>query len=130
MRIGTMSDEKLYQALGAAVVARANCEKSGNAEWFEKWTDKIKAYLGLLPHGSGLDGQWDIDYARSREDHIVLTMSYHAMDENGFYDGWIDFSLTITPSLQLGFKLNIRGNFGKYGDVKDYLYETLDAALR
>ena len=125
-----MADEKLYQALGAAVVARANCEKSHNAEWFEKWSDKIKACLGLLPHGSGLDGTWDIDYAHSREDHIVLAMQYHAMDENGFYDGWIDFTLTITPSLQLGFKLSIRGNFGKYQDVKDYLYETLDSALR
>lgn len=121
---------KLYRELASRVQARSACQKTGNNEWFAKHTEFAEKLLGELPHGSGLDGTWGIDYAKSHAERLVLTMQYHAMDENGFYDGWIDFSLTITPSLSMGCKLNIRGNFGKYQDVKDYLYETLDAALR
>lgn len=52
-----MTDERLYQALGAAVVARANCQKTGNYEWEGKWSDKIKAYLGLLREDRAMDEQ-------------------------------------------------------------------------
>ena len=51
------------------------------------------------------------------------------MDENGYYDGWIDFRLTVTPSLAHDFNTLITGNFGKYQDIKDYLYDILTMAL-
>ncbi len=46
----------------------------------------------LLPHGSGIDGEWHIERCGKR---IVADCSYHRMDENGYYDGWQDFRVTL-----------------------------------
>jgi len=45
-----------------------------------------------LPHGSGIDSAWHFKY---RGTNIVFTNSIHCMDENGYYDGWQDFSVII-----------------------------------
>lgn len=56
--------------------------------------DDIEEELSkLLPHGSGIDATWKIE-------HLVnLTFrcdnSYHAMDQNGMYCGWVDFSVVF-----------------------------------
>lgn len=49
--------------------------------------------IDLLPHGSGIDHSWSID--RLKNGHIVCRNSYHGMDENGYYDGWQDFSVKL-----------------------------------
>lgn len=122
--------KKLYREMAVFIDARLNCQKSNNTEWFDKHTDYLENYLlQKLPHGSGLDYTWNYDYKKSHGQKIVLTMSYHAMDENGFYDRIIDFTLTITPSLTNDFNLSITGNFGKYQDIKDYLYDILNDAF-
>jgi hypothetical protein len=50
------------------------------------------------------------------------------MDE-GMYTRWINWKLIITPSLTLGFHMNITGNFGKDQDIKDMLYDMFRCAL-
>lgn len=121
----------LYKALIGAIMARSNCEKTGNSVWFERHTDRIdKMVYNYLPSGSGIDNGCHIDLAACKPYLIVIRSSYHCMDENGFYDGWIDFTVRVTPSLYNDFDLTIRGLFGKYGDVRDYLYDTFDMALR
>lgn len=50
------------------------------------------------------------------------------MDENGFYDGWTEHQVIITPDLQFGFNLRITGL--NQNDIKDHLYELFDDALR
>jgi len=119
-------DRKLYQEMAALIGARIACYKSDDKhEWYLKHTERLEKLLDFLPHGSGLDYTWHYDYNKSHSDKIVLTMSYHAMDENGFYSGIIDFTVKVTPSLQSGFNLLITGNFNEYQDVKDYLYDIL-----
>ena len=120
---------ELYRELASRIVARNNCVKSSTLEWKGKHEEVISQLIDKLPHGSGLDSDWRINYEKSQPDRIQLYTSYHAMDENGFYDGWIDFTLTITPSLLSGFHLNISGVFGKYQDIKEYLYDILNYAL-
>ena len=121
---------KKYIELAKAIAAKANCIKSGNEEWFDKWDDKINSIISSLPHGSGIDGRTELD-DKSTGDKIIINSEYHCMNEGGYYDGWINFRLTITGSLMFGFNLNITGNFGKYQDVKDYLHEifSYDLAL-
>jgi len=54
------------------------------------------------------------------------------MDENGYYDGYIDFVLVIKAKYRDIFGkliIDIKGKFGKYKDIKDYLYESFDYAL-
>lgn len=120
---------ELYQSLAGLAQARINCIKNNNQEWLEKHTDKIETLLYALPHGSGINGKWYVDYTKTHGNKITLTNTYDTMNENGYYDTVVNFSLTILPSLQFGFEMHIRGNFGKYQDVKDYLYDILRESL-
>ena len=121
---------KKYIELAKAIAAKANCIKSGNVRWFDRWDDTINSIINSLPHGSGIDSDITLMDVSTGE-KIVIESSYHCMNEGGYYDGWINFRLTITGSLMFGFNLNITGNFGKYQDVKDYLHEifSYDLAL-
>jgi len=50
------------------------------------------------------------------------------MDENGYYCGWSDHSIIITPSLAFGFDLRITGR--NVRDIKDYMAEVFEFMLR
>jgi hypothetical protein len=43
------------------------------------------------------------------------------MNEVGGYDGWIDYKITLTGSLQGRYNLKITGNFGRRQEIKEYL---------
>lgn len=120
---------KLYQEMANLILARQNCIKSGNATWEINHENKLLELLNELPHGSGLDYTWQYDFTKSNQDKIVLLMSFHAMDDNGYYDGIIDFKVTITASLTHDINMAITGNFGKHQDIKDYLYDILHYAF-
>ena len=121
--------KKLYQEMASLIQARQNCINKGNTEWQGKHEKRLCELLDELPHGSGLDYTWHYDFNKSNQDKIVLLMSFHAMDENGYYDAVIDFKVTITASLSNDINMVITGNFGKYQDIKDYLYDILQYAL-
>lgn len=120
---------KLYQTMANFILARQNCIKYNNTEYTDKHTETLNNLLENLPHGNGLDYTWHYDFTKSNENKIILTMSYHAMDENGYYDRIIDFTVSVKPSLINDIRLSINGNFGKYQDIKNYLYEILSDSL-
>ena len=71
-----------------------------------KWVEELGE---VLPHGSGIDLDWQIEY---RGDYIIAINSYHCMDENGMYDGWQDFSIVIEKDEYKGeYRNNIRLHF-------------------
>jgi len=125
----------VYKCLIGTIMARANCEKKGNTLWFERHDDRIDEIKNdYLPHGSGIDSGCQIDPDNCKPNRIVITSSYHVMDEGG-YVGWIDFTVTVTPSLYNDIDLKITGPFSQRwipdGEgLKDYLYEIFDAHLR
>jgi hypothetical protein len=119
---------KIYQQLSSSFQAYNNCLKSNNTEWEEKHYDKILTLIDQLPHGSGIDGKTELDFEKSNNNKLVINSEFHHMDENGYYDGWINFSLTIEPGWD-GVDITIKGNFGKYQDLKDYLIETFGYEL-
>ena len=121
---------KKYKALASMIQARKNCLESNNQKWFEKHGKNIQKIIGSLPHGSGIDGETGIDLTRSTSEKIIIFSSFHCMNGEGYYDGWSDFTIKIIPSLQFDFELKITGNFGKYSDIKEYLYNIFDADLR
>jgi len=43
------------------------------------------------------------------------------MNENGYYDGWTDHVIHVTPSLTQGFSLRITGT--NRNGIKDYLVD-------
>ncbi len=115
----------VYKDIAHTLDAYKRCIETDNKEWEDKHEQRIKELIDELPHGSGLNSQWDLDFVRSNDSRLIFYTSYHCMDENGMYDGWVDFTLKITPSLAFGINLKITGKFGKYQDVKEYLYEIL-----
>ena len=121
-------ERKLYQELASSFIAYNNCIASNNTEWEEKHYDKILNLIDSLPHGSGIDGKTELDFNKSNNNKLVINSEFHVMDENGYYDGWINFSLTVEPSWN-GVDISIKGNFGKHQELKDYLVETFGYEL-
>lgn len=83
--------------------------------------DTINDICKALPHGSGLDGKVELQLESSTPEKLCFYFEFHHMDENGFYCGWTEHNLFITPSLQHGFNLRITGR--DKNDVKEYLYQ-------
>lgn len=61
----------------------------------------------FLPHGSGIDLDWDIE---DKGKYYKCINSYHYMDEYGYYDGWIDFSVIIPKKDPSKFKVHLHTN--------------------
>lgn len=125
---------KLYQEIATALAARENVRKSGNKEWIEKWEEKLATLEEKLPSGSGFDSGEKLDINASEPDKIVINGSYHVMDENGFYDGYADYQIIITPSFVHGFELRLIGSSKwphrkAYDGLKDYITETYAEVL-
>jgi hypothetical protein len=118
---------KLYQILASKIDARIRCDDNGNSEWFERHEEAIRKLTNELPHGSGIDGENEIDLGKSTGEKIVIHTSFHHMNENGMYDGWTDHTLTVRPSLIHGFTMSISGP--NRNDIKEYLYETFSYDL-
>jgi len=119
---------KVYQKLASTINARMNCKKSGNTLWYDRHLDTIEdIQKNHLPYGSGIDTGCIVN--NEKFETLVIESSFHTMDEQGGYDRWIDFKVTVKPSLLSGIDLKIVGNFGKNQDLKDYLHEVFNMAL-
>jgi len=53
----------------------------------------IAKLADLLPHGSGIDSDYLIGI--HDDGNVTITTDYHAIDENGVYDGWRHITLRI-----------------------------------
>lgn len=118
----------IIQELATHIDAVFNCIESDNIEWEEKHRDIVKDLIEELPHGSGINYDYYIDWDKCKRDKVVFSNSYDAMNDVGMYDKVIDFVVTVTPTFN-GINITIKGNFGKYQDIKDYLIELYYAFL-
>jgi hypothetical protein len=115
-------DMKKYQRLAQCYNAWENCLLTNNTEWQQRWEEEISSIINSLPHGSGIDGRTEFSYDRSRKDtKLIIDSEYHALNDNGYYDGWYNFRVVITASLQFGAEITIKGVLGRYDYCKDYL---------
>ena len=125
-----MNTMKVYQEIALSFNAYQTCKKNNNDEWLEKHETRILEIVkNFLPSGSGLDSGIKLNFDESTTNKLVFDSSYHCMNNNGYYDGWADFKLFITPDLSFGFNTRISGKFGKYADTKDYLHTIFRNAL-
>jgi len=113
---------KNYQQLARTIDARLTCIKVKNYEWEEKHTQRIQAIIADGPSGSGFDNGTHIDLDASTGEKIVLTTSFHHMDDHGFYNDWTDHTIIVRASLLFDFDMKISGE-NKRG-IKDYALET------
>lgn len=123
-----MTPKPLYAELACLLTACANCIASGNDEWLERHRERVhKLVRDRMPSGSGLDVGCKLD-VESTADKLMFNCSFHHMSEHGYYDGWTDHTVIVTPSLASGFDLRITGRDRQ--DIKDYLAQIFDHALR
>lgn len=105
--------------LAGLLNAYQSCVKSNNVEWKDKHEDSINEMLVNLPSGSGIDSGMKFDFESSNPGKLIFTFGYHHLNENGYYEGWTEHKLIITPSLYFGLNFRITGRDRNY--VKDYL---------
>lgn len=129
---------KVYEKLAMCADALRNSRKKNNQELADKYEEDIAKYLDkYLPRGSGIDNGMFFSHLQSDDNKMVICSSFHVLDENGFYDGWIDFTVEIYPAFVGGIDLKIKGNFTNRvdyeredaSDIKEYLYEIFYDAL-
>jgi hypothetical protein len=120
---------KVYTELARLLIARVNCEKSGNTEWHEKHSARIDEILeNKLPHGSGFDRKTTIYYTKSNDQKMVFYSSFHCMNENGYYDGWIEYKIIARASLSCALTVDVIGR-EYHGGLKDYVADCFRDAL-
>ncbi len=120
--------EKLYARIASHVAARLNCIERDNTEWSDRHEVCINALVKEhMPSGSGFDNGTPINLEASNGEKLVFTTAYHHMNEGGYYDGWTEHTVTVTPSFMGGFSLKISGR--DRNDIKDYIGESFRHSL-
>lgn len=123
-----MDKRRLITQIAMTFNAYQNCIKLHNTEWKNRHEEVIeKLCYEYLPHGSGFDSGTTFDFDNSREDRLVFNTAYHHMDEGGYYDGWTNHQVIVTPSLAFGFSLRITGK--DKNDIKEYMHQVFSAVL-
>lgn len=119
-KILTMQRQINLTWLASTFEAYLNCVKTDNKEWQGKHWQVIEDILEALPHGSGIDRGVTFLSDKSTPTKLIFTFSFHFMDDHGHYDGWEDYTLTITPTFG-NFDMNIKGKNRRA--IKDYFYD-------
>ncbi len=122
--------QEVYAQIAHRLNAYKRCESNPEqyAHALQPNKDSIDSLLDeFMPHGSGIDNGVTFDYEKSTEKHLIFHFAYHFMDENGYYDGWGDFTLHVTPCLWQGYDLRITGK--DRNDVKDYFYQVFSSLV-
>lgn len=121
----------LFRHLASKLQAIANCA-SHTTETAALWqtrheNDLIHLVKEFMPSGSGIDAGTQMDYDQSNPNKLVFTTSFHHMNEAGYYDGWTEHKVIVTPSLTSDYEMKITGR--DRNQIKEYLTEVFDAAL-
>jgi len=89
-------------------------------------TDFEEHLMEILPHGSGIDCDWE--FSEQKDGKLVCKNSFHYMNGDGYYMGYIDFSIRFHRKKPTDFILQFHTNRNGYREVKNYgLREYLDA---
>lgn len=121
--------EKIYQAIANRIQSINNCIENNNVEWLEKHKAKLYELVkNQMPSGSGFNNGTGIAVHMSDPNRLVFFTSFHHMNDCGFYDGWTEHKVIVTPDLSHGFNLRITGR--DRNEIKDYIHEVFDYALR
>jgi hypothetical protein len=117
---------KNYQRLASRLQAAKNCEKVGSSEWLAKHEAVIANIMSNAPSGSGIDCgtkllKDECRITRLNVARLVFQADFHHMDTDGYYDGWSEHKVTVTPSFD-GIDISISGR--NRNNIKEYLHDT------
>jgi hypothetical protein len=119
---------KVFEIIANKLQAMNNCLEKGNTEWFDKHQDSIKSIVSeTFPHGSGFDSGTKLNFDESKPERLVFDTGFHHMNDGGYYDGWTEHKVIVTPSLVYGFTLRVTGRDKR--EIKDYIGECFHQCL-
>ena len=120
--------QPLYVRLAQLVGAYHGAAQQDNWDWVERHGDAAEALVReRMPSGSGFDAGTQLDLEASTDNELVLTTTFHHMNEQGTYDGWTEHTVRVRPHLAHGLTLGVSGR--DRNDVKDYITEQFELAL-
>lgn len=73
--------------------------------------------------GSGFEDT-EFDFAASKPNKLILTGSYHKMNEGGYYDGYAHWKAIIRPDIMEGFSCSVTTRNAD-SLLKEYLWESI-----
>ena len=83
-----------------------------------------------MPYGSGFDTDFEIE---ENKKCYIIRSAYHCMDSNGFYCGWIDFTIHFWKDIPCNkgkdFTFCINGRYSHYLADKHYLRGYISEAI-
>ncbi len=120
-------EKKTFQYIASLLQAVKTCQERNNTEWEGRHMESISAFMKNAPSGSGFDSGTKLDEAKSNQNKLVFTTSFHHMNEGGFYDGWTEHEVIVTPSLTSGFNLRITGR--NRNEIKEYVEDVFSSWL-
>ena len=118
---------KVYNAIYRSLQVLA-----GNAEdlFKENHMDAL-AYLEktFLPDGSGFDNGTHIitEGIKKDDEKIRIQANFHHLNGDGYYNGWTEHVVTVTPSLDGWVNIKVSGK-DKDG-IKEYILDTFSEVL-
>ena len=77
----------------------------------------LLAGMEMAPHGSGINYDYTL-YLTDKE--LVVCNTYDCMNENGFYDGIIDFSVYIPMVKPSDFTIRFRNTKANTNSIRKY----------
>ena len=119
---------KNYELIARTLVSIDNCHKAGNNGWLEKHEATLADVIACALSGSGIDNGTELDRDVSSDSKLVFHADYHHMSEHGFYDGWTEHKVIITPSLSFGFTIRVTGR--NRNEIKECLAEVYGCWLQ
>ena len=118
--------QTLIAKIANTIDAYKRCIETSN-DYSSIHLDTIKTIeRDYLLRGSGIDSGCTINIEKSSADKVVIETSFHHMDANGYYDGWTQHSIIITPSFY-GFHVKVTGKDKNM--IKDYLADEFNDCL-
>jgi hypothetical protein len=118
----------LYAAIASLLSTIERCKKTGNDEWRDRHRDTLDTMLKEhLPSGSGIDRGSELLFDECKSNKLVFSADFHHMNDVGYYDGWSNHTVVVTPSLEHGAVLKITGR--DRNDIKDYLHDVFHTTM-
>lgn len=109
---------KRYQKIVELAECITRCKEHNNVEWLPKWEARLAEIMDTAPSGSGIDNGTVL--LRADQKSIEFSCDFHHMSEHGYYDGWTEHTIKVTPAFD-GVNMRITGR--DRNQIKEYLAE-------
>lgn len=116
--------QTLYSKLAHAVSTDGGLVKT-KADWIAEAEEIVSDHL---PSGSGFNAGTRLLIEESHGEKLTFQADFHHLNAGGYYDGWTQHKVIVTPSLRFGFDIRVTGR--DKNAIKEYIAETFYHALR